>query len=324
VSTQRSTGPTARWRSTLGGELAAEFLGTFILIMFGTGSVAMAVSALNQSGRGTEIFQASGDWLLICWGWGLAVTLGVYVAGGVTGAHLNPAVTFANALRRDFPWSKVLPYSAAQLLGAFVGAAVVYANYHGAIHSYESVNHIVRDSPDGAATFGIFGTTPAPYFHNWFGPFLDEVIGTALLICVLFALTDDRNQPPKANLAPFVVGLVIVAIGISFGANSGYAINPARDLGPRLLAGVAGWGSNALPGDYENISFYMWIPIVGPLLGAAIGALIYDFFIRDVLAARGEEPDPSVDAGAETVEDSRFEKQQESTVPQTPPRSSAT
>jgi glycerol uptake facilitator protein len=309
VSSQRSTGPTARWRSTLAGELAAEFLGTFILIMFGTGSVAMAVSALNQSGRGTEIFQASGDWLLICWGWGLAVALGVYVAGGVTGAHLNPAVTFANALRRGFPWSKVLPYSGAQLLGAFAGAAIVYLNYHGAIDAYEGAKHIVRDSSDGAATFGIFGTTPAPYFHNWFGPFLDEVIGTALLVCVLFALTDDRNQPPKANLAPFIVGLVVVAIGISFGANSGYAINPARDLGPRLLAGLAGWGANAVPGDYGDISFYMWIPIVGPLLGAGIGAVVYDFFIRDVLLARGEPEDLDVETGAETVEDSRFEKE---------------
>ncbi|MCW2995428.1 MAG: aquaporin family protein [Conexibacter sp.] len=318
MSTQRSTGPAARWRQTLGGELAAEFLGTFILIMFGTGSVAMAVSALNQSGRGTEIFQASGDWLLICWGWGLAVTLGVYVAGGVTGAHLNPAVTFANALRRDFPWRKVLPYSAAQLVGAFAGAAVVYLNYHGAIDSYNSVHHIVdRGSADGATTFSIFGTTPAPYFHNWFGPFLDEVIGTALLICVLFALTDERNQPPKANLAPFVVGLVIVAIGISFGANSGYAINPARDLGPRLLAGVAGWGSNAVPGDYGDISFYMWIPIVGPLVGAALGAVVYDKLIRDVLLARGKEEDPGVEGGAETVEDSqatRFAKETRSTT----------
>jgi glycerol uptake facilitator protein len=309
VSSQPSTGPTARWRQTLPGELAAEFLGTFVLIMFGTGSVAMAVSALNQSGRGTEIFQASGDWLLICWGWGLAVTLGVYVAGGVTGAHLNPAVTFANALRRDFPWSKVLPYSLAQVVGAFAGAAVVYLNYHGAIHAYESAQHIVRDSPDGAATFGIFGTTPAPYFHSWFGPFLDEVIGTALLICVLFALTDERNQPPKSNLAPFVVGLVVVAIGISFGANSGYAINPARDLGPRLLAGIAGWGSNAVPGDYGDISFYLWIPLVGPLVGAAIGAVLYDVLIRDVLVARGREEQPDVETGAETVEDTRFDKE---------------
>jgi glycerol uptake facilitator protein len=315
VSSQRSTGPTARWRATLPGELTAEFLGTAVLILFGTGSVAMAVSALNQSGRGTEIFQASGDWLLICWGWGLAVTLGVYVAGGVTGAHLNPAVTLANAWRRDFPWSKVLPYSAAQVVGAFVGAAIVYLNYHGAIDSYNSAHHIAdRASADGATTFSIFGTTPAPYFHNWFGPFLDEVIGTALLICVLFALTDERNQPPKANIAPFVVGLVVVAIGISFGANSGYAINPARDLGPRLLAGLAGWGGNAVPGDYGDISFYMWIPIVGPLIGAGVGALVYDKLIRDVLLARGAEPAADVEGEGETVEETRFAKQETDTT----------
>jgi glycerol uptake facilitator protein len=296
------TGPGARWRRTLPGELAAEFFGTFILICFGTGSVAMAVSALNQSGRGTEIFQASGDWLLIAWGWGLAVTFGIYVAGGVTGAHLNPAVTFANALRRGFPWNKVLPYSLAQLAGAFVAAALVYFNFHDAIHSYESAKEIVRGSADGAATFGIFGTTPAPYYGGWFGPFASEVIGTALLVGLIFSLTDERNQPPKGNIAPFVVGLVVVAIGISFGAGSGYAINPARDLGPRLLAGIEGWGSNAIPGDYANVDFYMWIPIIGPLLGAAIGAYVYDFFIRDSLAARGEEPEPGVEGEVETVQ----------------------
>ncbi|HEY4096432.1 MAG TPA: MIP/aquaporin family protein, partial [Baekduia sp.] len=265
MSSQPPTGPTAGWRATLPGELAAEFLGTFVLILFGTGSVAMAVAALNQSGRGTLIFNAAGDWLLIAWGWGLAVALGVYVAGGVTGAHLNPAVTFANALRRGFPWSKVLPYCGAQLVGAFVGAALVYTNYHDAINSYEAAHHIVRGTADSVTTFSIFATFPAPYFSNWFGPFLDEVIGTGLLICVLFGLTDERNQPPRANLAPFIVGLVVVAIGISFGANTGYAINPARDLGPRLLTWIEGWGKVAVPGDYGNVNSYMWIPIVGPL-----------------------------------------------------------
>jgi glycerol uptake facilitator protein len=305
MSSQPPTGPTAGWRATLPGELAAEFLGTFVLILFGTGSVAMAVAALNQSGRGTLIFNAAGDWLLIAWGWGLAVALGVYVAGGVTGAHLNPAVTFANALRRGFPWSKVLPYCGAQLVGAFVGAALVYTNYHDAINSYEAAHHIVRGTADSVTTFSIFATFPAPYFSNWFGPFLDEVIGTGLLICVLFGLTDERNQPPKANLAPFIVGLVVVAIGISFGANSGYAINPARDLGPRLLTWIEGWGKVAVPGDYGNVNSYMWIPIVGPLVGAAIGAVVYDFFIRDILRARGVPKEPGVETGAETVEDSR-------------------
>jgi glycerol uptake facilitator protein len=309
VSSQRATGPTARWRATLPGELAAEFLGTCVLILFGVGSVAMAVSALNQSGRGTEIFQASGDWLLICWGWGLAVVLGVYVAGGVTGAHLNPAVTFANALKRDFPWRKVLPYSAAQVAGAFVGAAIVYFNYKSAIDSYNAAHKVASRSSDaGLTTYSIFATFPAPYFHNWWGPFLDEVIGTALLVGVIFAVVDERNQPVLSNLAPFIVGLIVVAIGISFGANSGYAINPARDFGPRLFTWIAGWGHNAFPGNYGDIKGYFWIPIVGPLVGGAIGAFIYDTLIRDVLISRGEPP-AAVESGAETVEDTANEGQ---------------
>jgi glycerol uptake facilitator protein len=292
-----------RWRASLTGELAAEFLGTFVLICFGTGAVAMAVAALNQSGRGTEIFQASGDWLIIAWGWGLAVTLGIYVAGGVTGAHLNPAVTLANALRRDFPWRKVLPYMGAQLVGAFVGAFLVYTVYHNAIGSYETAHHIVRGTQDSTTTFSIFATFPAGYFDNWWGPFLTEVVGTALLVGVIFALTDRRNQPPMGNIAPFVVGLVVVAIGISFGANSGYAINPARDLGPRLMTWIEGWKSIAVPGDYGNISSYMWIPIVGPLVGGVIGAYVYDFFIRDVLVARGAPEQTDVTSGGQSVEE---------------------
>src|ERR1051326_397923 len=132
---------TARWRGTPAGEYLAEFLGTALLIALGDGVVAMAVAALNQSGRGTAIFAASGDWLLITWGWAMAVTFGVYVAGGITGAHINPAVTFAFAVRGDFPWSKVLPYWGAQVLGAFLGAGLVLLVYHDAIGSYEAANH---------------------------------------------------------------------------------------------------------------------------------------------------------------------------------------
>src|ERR671932_1914976 len=134
----------AGWRSTIWGELSAEFLGTFVLIAFGDGVVAMAVAALNQSGRGNLIFDASGDWLLIAWGWALAVAFGVYVAGGISGAHINPAVTLALAFKRDFPWAKVPGYVIAQMVGAFVGATLVYLNYHDAIASYEKANHIAR------------------------------------------------------------------------------------------------------------------------------------------------------------------------------------
>lgn len=294
-----------RWgwqRSTL-GELASEFLGTFVLIAFGTGSVAMTVAALNQSGRGTIGLSSAGDWLLICWGWGFGVAFGVWVAGGVSGAHLNPAITVAQALRRGFPWKKVPPYCAAQLVGAFAGAAIVYFNYHDAIGAFEQAKHITRGTAASVDTFTIFGTAPAPYFSSWFGPFADQVIGTAFLVLIVFALTDAFNAPVKANLAPLAVGLAVVAIGISFGANAGYAINPARDLGPRLLAALEGWKSVALPGDYGKVNGYLWIPIVGPLVGGAIGALVYDFFVRDVLKARGVQPDPEVDEKAETAID---------------------
>ena len=270
------------------GELSSEFLGTFVLICFGDGVVAMAVAALNQSGRGTAIFAASGDWLLITWGWAMAVAFGVYVAGGISGAHINPAVTLALAVRRNFPWVKVIPYIVAQLVGAFAGAALVYLVYHNAISSYEAAHGITRGalggSADSTATFSIFATFPAPYFHSamvW--PFIDQVVGTGFLLMFVMALTDERNQPPRMNMAPLLVGLAVAAIGMSFGANAGYAINPARDFGPRLLAYFGGWGRVALPGVHN----YFWVPIVGPFVGGVLGAFIYDVFIRDVLRDRG-------------------------------------
>jgi len=294
----------ARWRQTVWGELLSEFLGTLVLIAFGDGVVAMAVAALNQSGRGTQIFAASGDWLLIAWGWALAVTFGVYVAGGVSGAHINPAVTLALAVRRDFPWRKVVPYWVAQLVGAFVGAALVYLVYHQAIGSFEAAKHITRGTLGGAAdstpTFSIFATFPAPYFgSSTIGPLIDQIVGTAFLLMFVLALTDERNQPPRMNMAPLLVGLAVAAIGMSFGANAGYAINPARDFGPRFFAWLAGWGRVALPGVHG----YVWVPIVGPLVGGVVGAVVYDLFIRDVLVARGVPPAADVEVKGRTVEE---------------------
>jgi glycerol uptake facilitator protein len=292
----------SRWRQTVWGELLSEFLGTFVLISFGDGVVAMAVAALNQSGRGKEIFAASGDWLLIAWGWALAVTFGVYVAGGVSGAHINPAVTLALAVRRGFPWAKVGPYVAAQVVGAFGGAALVYLNYHNAISSYEAANHVTRGTLGGAAdstaTFSIFATFPAPFFHSsLIGPLIDQVVGTAFLVMFVLALVDERNQPPRMNLAPLLVGLAVAAIGMSFGANAGYAINPARDFGPRMLAWLAGWGKVAMPG----IHGYVWVPIVGPLVGGVIGAFVYDLFVGDVLRDRGVPATAAAEAEGRTV-----------------------
>jgi glycerol uptake facilitator len=275
-----------RWQQSALGELVAEFLGTMIIILFGNGVVAMAVAALNQSDRGGQIFQASGDWLLIAWGWGFAVCFAVYVAGGVSGAHLNPAVTLAMAWRRGFAWSKVAPYIGAQTLGAFVGAALVYLNYRYAIGSFEENNQIVRGELNSVPTFSIFGTFPAPYFESWTGPFVDQMLGTALLVLFIFAVTDSDNTAVQANLAPLIIGFIVVAIGISFGANAGYAINPARDFGPRIFAWAAGWKDIAFPGNYDNVNTYFWIPILGPIVGAGIGAAVYDGLIRSVLRAR--------------------------------------
>lgn len=276
----------------LRGEVLAEFLGTLILIAFGDGVVAMAVAALPGSGRAqnaTTIFLAAGDWLLIAWGWAFAVAFAVYVAGGVSGAHINPAVTIAFAVRRKFPWNKVAPYIVAQVVGAFVGAALVFLVYRSAIGAYEAAR---KPAGHGVDSFSIFATFPAPFFNGsiW-GPLIDQIVGTAFLLMFIVALIDARNTAVGSNLAPLLIGLVVAAIGISYGANAGYAINPARDFGPRLFAWVAGWGEFAMPGNGPWFSTYFWIPIVGPIIGGVIGVLIYDFFIGNALYARQLVPE---------------------------------
>jgi glycerol uptake facilitator protein len=299
-------GAGAAWRKTVWGEFLSEYLGTFVLIAFGDGVVAMAVAALNQSGRAQTnhtIFLASGDWLLITWGWCVGVVLAIYVAGGISGAHINPAVTIALAVRRGFPWTKVPHYIVAQVSGAFTAGALVYLNYKDAIKGYEHATGAVRGTKDSIASYSIFATFPAGYFHDWVGPFIDEMIGTALLVGIVLAVIDNLNLPPKGNLAPWIIGIIVAGVGMSYGANSGYAINPARDFGPRLLAWAAGWGDIAMPGNYGNVDWYFWIPIVAPIVGGIIGALAYDFFINHVLRARGEPPTADVETRGEVVEE---------------------
>lgn len=246
-------------------EILAEFIGTFVLIMFGTGVNAMVT--LFGTGVPGEIVK--GGYASITLGWGVAVTMGIYIAGRVSGAHLNPAVTIALAVYRDFPWRKVIPYSLAQVAGAFVAAALVYWNYLPAIQAYD---------PGLEKSAGIFATFPA--FPNIpFAGLLDQTIGTALLMLMILAITDERNQPPGANLGALMVGLVVVAIGMSFGGMHGYAINPARDFGPRLWTAVAGIKNNGLTDGPAA----WWIPVAGPILGAILGAAAYDYGIRRFL-----------------------------------------
>ena len=291
----RGEGRTVGRIAGLPGELLSEFLGTFVLIAFGDGVVAVAVAGLPGSGRAatpTTIFLASGDWLLITWGWAMAVAMGVWVAGGVSGAHINPAVTLAFAVRRKFAWAKVVPYWGAQLAGAFVGAALVWLVYVNAINQFNFVARTPKSGGQALATYSIFATFPAGYFHGGYaGPLIDQIVGTAFLLILVVALIDIRNTAVGSNLAPLAIGLAVAAIGMSYGPNAGYAINPARDFGPRLLAYFGGWGRVALPGTYHaplgpNFTGYFWIPIVGPLIGGVIGVLLYDLFIGDVLYAR--------------------------------------
>jgi glycerol uptake facilitator protein len=291
----RGEGRTVGRITGLWGELMAEFLGTFVILAFGDGVVAVAVAGLPGSGRTsspTTIFDAAGDWLLITWGWCFAVAFAIWIAGGVSGAHLNPAVTLAFAVRRKFAWAKVLPYWGAQVLGAFVGAALVYLVYNQAINAFNLAAHTPKSSGQALATYSIFATFPAGYFHGGYGgPLIDQVVGTAFLVMFVVAVIDARNTAVGNNLAPLIIGFIVAAIGMSYGPNAGYAINPARDFGPRLFAFFAGWGHVALPGTYHspagpNFTGYFWIPIVGPLIGGIIGVLIYDFFIGDILHAR--------------------------------------
>ena len=239
-------------------EAAAEFLGTFLLIAFGVGVVAQTV--LSK--------QANGSYLAINIGWGLAVTLGIYASAGVSGAHLNPAVTVALAVHRGFPWSKVTPFVIAQMAGAFAAAALVYATYREAFTAFDAG---IRSVEGPTATAGIFATYPQPYL-SIAGGFVDQVVGTALLMCGVLAITDSKNTAVPGWMAPPMVGALVVAVGVAFGFNAGYAINPARDLGPRLFTFLAGWGSAV----FSAGNGWWWVPVVAPIVGAILGAVLYD------------------------------------------------
>ncbi|MEV6599611.1 MIP/aquaporin family protein [Actinoplanes sp. NPDC051346] len=254
----------------LAGELAAEFAGTMILILFGVGVVAQV------AGGGI------GDHDSIAWAWGLGVMLGVYVAGRISGAHLNPAVTIALAAFKGFEWRKVAPYIGAQFLGAFVAALLVRWNYTEVLHQ--------ADPELTIKTQGVFSTLPGNGtlpVGEW-GAFRDQIIGTAILLFLILAITDAAGTPPAANLAPFIIGLLVVAIGMAWGTNAGYAINPARDFGPRLASFFTGYG-----GAFRDQTgyLYFWIPIVAPILGGLLGAGLYKALIGRFLP-KEDAPEP--------------------------------
>ncbi|MBA2266694.1 MAG: aquaporin family protein [Chloroflexi bacterium] len=234
----------------------AELIGTAILIILGDGVVAGVLLARSKA-------QNSG-WIVITMGWGIAVAVAVYAVASISGAHINPAVTLAVLVTNaDFGLNNALLYWAGQFVGAFIGAVIVWLHYlpHWGV------------TEDPGLKLAVFSTGPA--IRNTTANLISEVIGTFVLVFAVFAIGG-----PSAPIAPLVIGFLVVGIGLSLGGPTGYAINPARDLGPRIahaLLPIAGKGSS----DWE----YSWIPVVGPLIGGALGGLAYQLLFTNTLMA---------------------------------------
>ena len=254
-------------KNSLTGELIAEVFGTFILILLGDGVVANVGLAPRLAAPGY-------DWNTIAFGWGFAVAVAVYVAGGVSGAHINPAVTVALAVRKRFPWGKVLPYIVAQVVGAFLGALGVYLVYREGLVSAGMPN-VWCTGPGSVFGQAFWGGTGAAAIGSYslFNAFMAEIFGTAVLLFGVLAMIDEKNLGPGANMAPLLIGFVVLAVGLSLGGPSGYAINPARDFGPRLFGFLVG-----TQGLFSGL-YWLVAPIIAPLIGGTLGAYAYDYLI---------------------------------------------
>ena len=256
----------------LGGELAAECFGTFILILLGDGVVA-------NVGLAPRLAPGAYTWDTIVFGWAFAVVIAVSVAGGVTGAHINPAVTLAMAARRGFPWRKVGPYVLAQTAGAFLGAAGVFLVYREGLLAAGMPNvwstgpgSVFGEAFWGGGSSLLAGATST---YSLLTAATAEFFGTMVLLWGVLATFDDRNWgvQSKTNLGALLVGFTVLGIGLSLGGPSGYAINPARDLGPRLFGSLAG-----TPGLFEG-PYWIVAPVLVPAVAGILGVILYDLFI---------------------------------------------
>jgi glycerol uptake facilitator protein len=257
---------------TLLGQCIAEFIGTGLLIFFGVGCVA----ALVLTGA------SFGQWEISIM-WGMGVTIAIYCTAGVSGAHINPAVTIALAAFHGFEKRKVLPYIIAQLAGAFFSAALIYALYSNLFTDYEIAHGFLRSSEAALSTAGIFSTYPHPSL-SILGAFSVEFIITAILMFAILALGDESNGAPRGAMTPILVGLVVAVIGGSLGPLTGFAMNPARDFGPKLFAYFAGWDF-ALSGA-KDIPYFI-VPILAPIFGACFGGWAYPKLIAQYLPGAG-------------------------------------
>ncbi len=268
----------------LGAAMLGECFGTTLLVVLGQGVVAADVLVNKAS-----------DKMMVTTAWGLAVALSVYVCGRLSGGHINPAVTLALASRGDFPARRIVPYWGAQLLGAFLGALIVYVDYAEAFRAFEHGEGIVRGAMDGgklagkgAGGAGVFANYPL--FDSTWRNFFSEFLGTAVLLVGVRALTDRRNAGPGGYLEPLALGALVWAIGLSLGAPTGYAINPARDFAPRVASALLGWG----PAVFASHDHYFWIPIVGPLAGGVAGSFLYDLVIGRHLPPKDQPTPPGM------------------------------
>ncbi|KAI0690457.1 aquaporin [Cerioporus squamosus] len=246
-------------------EPAAEFFGVMILIIFGAGVDCQVVLSANTGVASSP----KGDYLSLNFGWAVGTALGVWVSSGISGGHINPAVTIALATFRDFPWRKVPAYIFAQVMGGLCGAGIIYANYIHAIDIVEGGRHIRT-----LTTAGLFSTYALDYMTS-VSCFFDEFMATAVLLIVVLAIGDARNGPPPPGLVPLVLFIMILGIGAALGMQTGYAINPARDLGPRLLTAMVGYGGQVF--SFRN-QYWLWCPVIAPILGALVGTFLYDAF----------------------------------------------
>jgi glycerol uptake facilitator protein len=268
------------YTASLPGQCLAEFVGTFIVILVGDGAVAAAVMTNQLDGWGVAMM------------WGLAVTFGIYVAGPVSGAHFNPAVTITMAVFRDFPRSRILPFILSQIAGAFTGAAAVYGMWHGywpRVLEKMGVEVGAPGSQKLMAIFSCFYPNPggigvdasAMATVSPGGAFFIEVLLTMFLLLMIFALTEPDNPGmPQAGLGPLFIGLTVTAIVGVGGSLTMDAVNPVRDFGPRLFAWVIGFGKIAFPGPRGN---EWWLYIVAPIIGGLIGAAVYCYLVRRFL-----------------------------------------
>ncbi|KAK7116031.1 aquaporin-7-like [Littorina saxatilis] len=245
-------------KSRLIREFCAECLGTFVLM-------SMALTAIAQRVLGGE---AAGSQATVSWATGIGVTLGVYVSGGVSGGHINPAVSVAMGALGRLPWYKVPVYVLGQLIGSFLASAMVFFIYTDALNQYDGGERkVLGDKATGA----IWATYPQPYVSTWSG-LLDQVFSTCFLLVCILAISDRRNMGPQSGLTPISLGLIVVATNMTLALNCGNAMNPARDLAPRLFTAVAGWGT--APFSFRNYNWW-WVPVAGPIIGALLGAAIY-------------------------------------------------